>query len=50
MIALMATVLVAVVIVGTAALAGHPLYLIAAGTALACAVLLLSRRMKEERR
>jgi len=44
MVILMLSVLVAVLVVGTAALVGHPLALIAAGALLAGAVLLLARR------
>ena len=44
MILLMGTILLGVLLVGTAALAGHPLYLIAAGAGLSLLVLLLARQ------
>lgn len=47
MLLLMGTILLAILVVGTAALAGHSLYLIAAGGLLAAAVLVLSRRGRD---
>ena len=47
MLLLMGTILLAVLVVGTAALAGHSIYLIAAGALLATAVLVLARRGRE---
>ena len=44
MLALMLSILLAIVVVGTAALAGHPFYLVAAGLVLGGGVLLLARR------
>ncbi|HKT05930.1 MAG TPA: hypothetical protein VJT31_41015 [Rugosimonospora sp.] len=44
MLLLMGTILMAILVVGTAALAGHPLYLIVAGVALAAGILVLARR------
>lgn len=47
MLVVMGTILLAILVVGTAAMAGHPLYLIAAGTLIAAAILLLARRRAE---
>ena len=44
MVILMLSILLALLVVGTAALVGHPLALIAVGALLAGAVLLLARR------
>ncbi len=44
MLILMGAILLAILVVGTAAMAGHPLVFIAAGTLIAAAILLLARR------
>ena len=44
MLLLMFSIVVGVLVVGTAALAGHPFSMLAAGVLLAAAVLLLTRR------
>jgi VIT1/CCC1 family predicted Fe2+/Mn2+ transporter len=47
MLILMLSVLLAVLVIGTAALVGHPLSLVAVGVVLAATVLLLARRSGE---
>ena len=49
MLLLMLWLLLAILVIGTAALAGHPFALLAVGLALAAAVLLLTRRLPVRR-
>jgi hypothetical protein len=49
MIILMGTILLGILIVGTAALSSHPLYLIAAAAVLACVILVVARQASGER-
>jgi hypothetical protein len=45
MVALVATILLTILFVGTAALSGHPLYLIAIALVVGCAIPVISRRV-----